>query len=114
MTTPVEVFCEVNQAVNGEIEKTFEDLEKIEGFGSITEKAKTPTLNGVKAGAAVGAGVGAVYGAMVGGIVGAATEYKKTAFVLTVAAVAFVYREEIADFVTGIVSGESAGGDAFM
>lgn len=114
MTTPVEVFCEVNQAVYNEIEKTFEDLEKIEGFGSITEKAKTPTLSGVKIGAAIGAGTGAIYGAMVGGIVSAAMEYKKTAAVVTVAAIAFVYREEIMNFASGVIAGESAGGDAFM
>lgn len=114
MITPVDVFCEVNQVANDEIEKTFNALEKIEGFGSVSEKPKTPTLNGVKTGAAIGAGAGAIYGAMVGGIVGAAMEHKKTAIVLTVAAVAFVYREEITNFVTGIAGGENAGGDAFM
>lgn len=114
MTTPVEVLCETNQVVNDEIEKTFDALEKIEGFGSVVEEPKNPTLIGVKTGAAIGSGVGAIYGAVVGGIVGAAVEYKKTAIVLTAAAVAFVYREEITNFVTGIAGGESAGGDAFM
>ena len=41
---------------------------------------------------------GALVGAGIGGVVGAA----------------FVYREEITNFVTGITGGESAGGDAFM
>ena len=34
--------------------------------------------------------------------------------VTAVAAAAFVYREEIGNFIGGKVSGESAGGDAFM
>lgn len=34
--------------------------------------------------------------------------------VTAAAAAAFVYREEITNFVTGIAGGESAGGDAFM
>lgn len=34
--------------------------------------------------------------------------------VTAAAAAAFVYREEIRDFIGGKVSGESAGGDAFM
>jgi L-aminopeptidase/D-esterase-like protein len=114
MTTPTEVFSEVNQATYNEIEKTFEILEKIEGFGSITEKAKTPTLEGIKTGATVGAGAGAILGAMVGGIVSAAMEHKKTAIAVTIAAVAYVYREEIGDFVSGIAGSENAGGDAFM
>lgn len=114
MITPVDVFCEVSQVANDEIEKTFNALEKIEGFGSVSERPKTPTLNGVKTGAAIGAGAGAIYGAMVGGIVGAAVEYKKTAAVIITAAVVWKFRGEIADFVTGVTGGESAGGDAFM
>lgn len=54
MTTPVEVLCETNQVVNDEIEKTFDALEKIEGFGSVVEEPKNPTLFGVKTGAAIG------------------------------------------------------------
>lgn len=34
--------------------------------------------------------------------------------VTAAAAAAFVYREEIGSFISGKVSGESAGGDAFM
>ena len=34
--------------------------------------------------------------------------------VTAAAAAAFIYREEISDFIGGKVSGESAGGDAFM
>ena len=114
MTTPAEVLCETNQVVNDEIEKTFDALEKIEGFGSVVEEPKNPTLFGVKTGAAIGSGVGAIYGAVVGGIVGAAVEYKKTAAVIITAAVVWKFRGEIADFVTGVTGGESAGGDAFM
>ena len=114
MTTPVEFVTEVDGAINKEIEQTFNDLDKIEGFGSAIEKAETPTLAGVRTGAAIGAGAGAIYGGVVGGIVGAAVEYKKTAIAVTIAAVAFIYREEIADFVGDKLSGTSAGGDAFM
>jgi hypothetical protein len=41
-------------------------------------------------------------------------EYKKTAAVIITAAVVWKFRGEIADFVTGVTGGESAGGDAFM
>jgi len=114
MTTPVEFVTEVDGAINGEIEQTLNDLDKIEGFGSSSKKAETPTLIGVRTGAAIGAGVGAIYGGVVGGIVGAVAEYKKTAAVAAIAVVAFIYREQIADFVGDKISGESAGGDAFM
>lgn len=114
MTTPVEFVTEVSVAVNKEIEQTFNDLEKIEGFGSAIETAETPTLAGVKVGAVIGTGIGAIYGGVVGGVVGAVVEYKKTVAVAAVAVVAFIYRDEIADFVGGKLSGTSAGGDAFM
>ena len=44
----------------------------------------------------------------------AVVEYKKTAAVAAIAVAAFIYHEEIADFVGGKLSGTSAGGDAFM
>lgn len=66
----------------------------------------------------IGVVSGAVVGGAVGGAVGAAAgfvwQHKGKVAVAAVAVAAFVYREEITDFVTGIASGESAGGDAFM
>ena len=114
MATPVEVVCEVNQTVYNEIDKSFQDLEKIEGVGSITEPAKDPVLQGVKMGGAIGVGVGAIYGGVIGGVVSAAMEHKKTAAVLALAAVAWIYREEIGNFVTDAIASDNAGGDAFM
>lgn len=101
-----EVLCNV--------EKTFSDLEDIEGFGSHVKQAETPALKGIKIGAAIGSGAGAIYGGIIGGAIGFAIEHKKTAAVVITAVVAYKFRHEIADFVLGTGSGDSAGGDAFM
>lgn len=66
----------------------------------------------------IGAVSGAVVGGAIGGAVGAAAgfvwQHKGKVAIAAAAVAAFVYREEITNFVTGIADGESAGGDAFM
>lgn len=80
--------------------------------------AKIAELTPVQKLGAVGAVSGAVVGGAIGGAVGAAAgfvwKHKGKVALAAVAATAFAYREEISDFVTGAISGESAGGDAFM
>ena len=74
----------------------------------------TAAQKGGMTGALVGAGIGGVVGAAVGTVGGFVWQHKGKVAIAAAAVAAFVYREEITDFVTGIASGESAGGDAFM
>jgi hypothetical protein len=80
--------------------------------------AKMGELTPVQKLGAVGAVSGAVVGGAIGGAVGAAGgflwQHKGKVAIAAVAAVAFAYREEISNFASGVISGESAGGDAFM
>lgn len=82
---------------------------------NITDRSSfTVTQKCGMTGALVGAGIGGVVGAAVGTVGGFVWQHKGKVAVAAAAVAAFVYREEITNFATGIINGESAGGDAFM
>lgn len=82
---------------------------------NITDRSSfTVTQKGGMTGALVGAGIGAAVGGAVGAAAGLVWQHKGKVAIAAVAVAAFVYREEITNFASGVISGESAGGDAFM
>ena len=74
----------------------------------------TPVQKSGAVGAIGGAAVGGAIGGAIGATVGLVWQHKGKVAIAAAAVAAFVYRGEIADFVTGVTGGESAGGDAFM
>lgn len=79
-----------------------------------SRKEMTPVEKGAMTGAVVGGGVGVAIGSAIGAAGGFMWQHKGKVAIAAAAVAAFVYREEITNFVTGIAGGESAGGDAFM
>jgi len=80
--------------------------------------AKVAGLSPAQKVGVVGALSGAVVGAAVGGAVGTAAgflwQHKGKVAIAAAAVAAFVYREEISDFIGDKLTGDAAGGDAFM
>ena len=74
----------------------------------------TATQKGGMTGALVGAGIGGVVGAAVGTVGGFVWQHKGKVAIAAAAVAAFVYREEISDFIGDKLTGDAAGGDAFM
>ena len=74
----------------------------------------TPAQKGGMTGALVGAGIGAAVGGAIGAVGGFLWQHKGKVAIAAAAVAAFAYREEIADFVGDKISGDAAGGDAFM
>lgn len=114
MADPVNFVKKVSSCTMENIDKTFRELEAMEGIGNEAQKAENPTLAGVKIGTCIGSGIGAVYGGIIGGAIGAAAKYRKTAAAIITAAVVWKFRGEIVDFISGTTSGDNAGMDAFM
>ena len=98
---------EINKLANEVTGTALKSLVKMDGSFTATQK-------GAGAGALVGAGVGGIVGAAVGAAAGFAWQHKGKLALAAAAAAAFVYREEITNFATGAISGDNAGGDAFM
>ena len=74
----------------------------------------SPAQKGAMTGALLGGGVGVAIGGAVGAAAGFVWQHKGKVALAAAAVAAFAYREEITGFATGLISGESAGGDAFM
>ena len=99
---------EINKLANEVTEAAVNSLIKTD------RSSFTATQKGGMTGALVGAGIGGVVGAAVGTVGGFVWQHKGKVAIAAAAVAAFVYREEITNFASGVISGESAAGDAFM